>query len=145
MMNKNKKAWIRVVEATMGVLLVASVLFVMVARAPKSSENNIYETQHFILEQVSKNDALRAQIVQYDTSIVPQPDPPIVDVDNFIRGMMPSHLYFKFRVCEVDAACGILSYPAGTEKKEIYADEILITSTLDKYKPKKLRLFVWEK
>ena len=143
-MMKSKKAWIRIVEATVGVLLVASVLFVMVARAPKTSEKNIYETQHFILEQISKNDQLRGLIVNYDTSVIPQPDPPINEVDLFIRGMMPAYLDFKFRVCEVNAACGMLYYP-GNKEKEIYSDEILITSTLQQYSPKKVRLFVWER
>ena len=30
-------------------------------------------------------------------------------------------------------------------EKEVYADEILISSNLSDFKPKKLKLFVWEK
>ncbi|OGJ20910.1 hypothetical protein A3K73_07400 [Candidatus Pacearchaeota archaeon RBG_13_36_9] len=142
-MNKNKKAWIRIVEATMGVMLVASVLFVMVARAPKNTENNIYETQHFILEQVSKNDSLRRLILTYDEAA---PDPIIENqVNGMIRGMMPAYLEFSSRICKVDDVCGMYNYPAGIERKDIYADEILITSTLSQYNPKKVRLFVWGK
>jgi len=146
-MKNNKKAWIRIVEATMGVLLVASVLFVMVARAPKSSENNIYETQRFILEQVSKNDSLRDIILQYNEAGDPGVSPQI-DITNqvkgVIKGLLPPYFGFDIRICKVEDVCGIRTMPTGTDRKDIYADEILITSTLDDYKPKKLRLFIWE-
>ncbi len=147
MMKNNKKAWIRIVEATVGVLLLASVLFVMVARAPKSSENNIYETQRFALEQISKNETLRGMIMTYDVSTPGDADELAIKaaIDGVAGKLLPAYLGFDTRICGVSDACGILTYPAGADRKDIYSDEILITSTLDTYNPKKLRLFAWEK
>ncbi len=140
-MRKNKKAWLRIVEASISVLIIASVLFVMIARAPKAgNEEQIHETQRFVLEQINKNDTLRTRILQYDFS---SPDPTIIsDVSLEVEAILPPNFGFDVQICEVGDVCGMGSYP---DRKEVYADEILITSTLTEYKPRKLKLYIWSK
>jgi hypothetical protein len=137
-MMENKKAWLRIVEATIGVLLLASVLFIMVVRIPRGdSGDNIYDVQRFALEQVSKNDTLREEIL--DSTILDK-----VKTNRTIGNIIShqwAYLDYNFRVCGVEEVCGMVDYP----DKEVYADEILISSNLTKYSPKKLRLFVWRK
>ncbi len=145
-MIKNKKAWLRIVEATIAVLIIASVLFVMIFRLPEGdSGENIREMQRFALERVSKDDTLRERVISYDTSPVPAApalnEAIIIDVNNSINEIIPAYWGHDLRICEVEEICGIENYP----DKEVYADEILISSTLTEFSPKKLKLFVWRK
>ncbi len=143
-MMKNKKAWLRIVEATIAVLIIASVLFVMIARTPKTSnEDQIHETQRFVLEQINKNDTLRTRILEYDFTA---PDPTIIDdVNDEVEAILPPNFDFDVNICQVNDVCGMDSIPQNIEKKQVYADEILITSTLTSYKPRKLKLYIWNK
>jgi hypothetical protein len=136
---KSKKAWLRIVEASIAVLIIASVLFVMISRAPiDSNEKQIRETQRFVLEQINKNNSLRKQILQYDFS--PPPNPILTELENSIREILPPNLDFDVRICGVGDVCGMSSYP---DRREVFADEILVTSTLTDYKPRKVKLYVW--
>jgi len=134
---RNKKAWLRIVEATIGVLIVASVLFIMIVRTPRQGESSIPEIQRFILEQISKNQTLRGQILNDN----------LAGTNDYINSVLPPNLGFQARICEVEKVCGIEQFtPDLAEKvarKEVYGDEIFISSTLQEYKPKKLKLFVW--
>ena len=61
---------------------------------------------------------------------------------NEISLMLPKNLNFATNICGVNDACGSNEVPYD---KNVYTKEILISSTLEKYEPKKLRFFVWEK
>jgi len=135
-MKKNKKAWLRIVEATIAVLIVASVIFIMIVRAPREGESNVREMQRFVLEQVSKNDTLRAEVLNEDVG-------DSSETVEYINSTLPGNWGFQIRVCEVEEVCGMQSFPAEAARKEIYGDEIFISSTLQDYSPKKLKLFVW--
>lgn len=127
-----KRGWIRVAEAFTAVLIVLSVLILMSTRAPRPDvASNIHEAQRYVLEQISNNDSLRADILNNDTD----------NVNLFVKNALPTYLNFTVRVCEIGQVCAMDSYV----DKEIYADEILISSTLHDYNPKELKLFVWEK
>jgi len=130
---KNKKAWLRIFEAFVAILLVLGVLIVMVTRSysNKGGGESIQETQRFILEQISANDELRKDILQENNA----------HVNETIVSMIPSHWNFETRICNLSAVCGMSNYI----EKDVYADEILITGNLTFYNPKKLRLFVWMK
>lgn len=120
-------------EAFIAVLIVASVLIaIAVSKVPKrDSSESVHELQRFVLEQISSNETARAEVLNKDTT----------RVDSTIRELLPSNWEFTTKVCDVDEVCGMAKYT----DKEFYADEILITSTLETYSPKKLKMFMWEK
>jgi hypothetical protein len=130
---RNKKAWLRIVEASIAVLIVASVLMIMISRTPgKDRSEEVHEMQRFILEQISLNETLRGEILQED-----QTDK--TETESFVRKNLPVYYDFAIKVCEIEEICGMPFYI----EKEIYADEILITANLTYYQPKKLKFFVW--
>lgn len=127
---RGKKAWLRIVEAVIAVLILASVMIVMISREPRrSSAETIQETQRQILTQVSLNETFRGEILQNKKE----------NADIFINRVLPPYWSFVTRICEVDEVCGMPFYL----DKEIYADEILVAANLTRYSPKKLKLFVW--
>ena len=131
-MMRNKKGWIRIVEAFIAILIVASVLFVITSRVPiRDRTEEIHETQRFVLEQIATNNTLRGEILEGNKD----------NSEIFIENNIPTHWNFTVEICEVDNICGMPFYV----EEEVYADEILITSNLTKYSPKKLKLFVWSK
>lgn len=129
---RNKKAWLRIVEAFMAVLIVASVLIILAVRVPKQDRTeSIHNIQRNILEQISLNDTLRGEILQNDKT----------NTELYIKKNLPVYLNSTIRICGVTEICGMPFYV----EKEIYGDEILITANLTSYQPKKLKFFVWEK
>jgi len=127
---KNNKGWLRIVEAFIAILIVGGVLIYMATKEPaKSNTDSIHEFQRAMLEEISLNETLRGEILSNDAR----------GTESFVGNNTPLYLNFSIRICEVSDACGI-----GYIGKAVYADEILISSNLTKYSPKKLKLFLWE-
>ena len=96
----NKKGWIRVVEATIMVLLIVSVL-VFVSRERKiTSEPDINDYLYNVLDELAKDNGLRNQIINNDdngkeNSIT----------ENFLKERMPSYLYYDLEICSLEESC----------------------------------------
>lgn len=127
----NKKGWLRIVEAFIAVLIIASVLLVIISRSAKPVEEEIHEIQRSILKQIENNETLRADILQNEKQ----------KTTEFISRLIPVQLDFAIKICEIDDICRMEEYV----EKDVYADEILISATLQEYAPKKLKMFVWKK
>ncbi len=127
---KNRKAWLRIVEASIAVLIVASVLIVMISKTPgRDRSEEVHKMQRFILEQISLNETLRGEILRNDET----------NTESFVRKNIPVYYDFTMKICEIEEICGMPFYI----EKEIYTDEILIATNLTYYQPKKLKFFVW--
>ena len=62
---KNKKAWVRIVEATIASLIIIGFILVMMSRQQTKTPDigdEIYEKQRSILDILSKNESLRNDI-----------------------------------------------------------------------------------
>lgn len=134
-MMKDKKAWLRIIEAFMAILIVASVLIIVMLRNPSQLDrgDEIYEKQRFILKQVSLNDSLRGEILISKTN----------NTEKFIESLAPVSWNFTTRVCGFEEICEML--PSFNIEKEVYVDQILITSNLTYFNPRKFKFFVWMK
>jgi len=132
----NKKAWIRIVEAFIAILLVAGVLaFVFVKQIQKpAKEEAIIQIQRIILDEIADDKDLRTAVLAEDKSTI----------KNHITNRIPADLDFDICISDVGDNCNPLEVEIYT-KKDIYVDEIIISSTLTEYNPRKLRLFIWEK
>jgi len=126
------KAWVRIVEASIAILIITSALVILVLRPSEEQDisKEIHEMQRLVLRQISLDDDLRQEILQGK----------VVNTEKFIQERVPSSWGFEVKVCEIDEICSMSDQEI---KEEIYADEILISATLQEYAPKKLKLFVW--
>ncbi len=131
MRRKNKKGWIRIVEAFLAVLIVMGAVVIIMARQPvqSSADNQIYERQTQILEIIRNNNSLRSNILDGKT----------YNVDDIIVAMIPSSWNFTTSICDINDICSA-NVPLG---KDIYTKEIIISSNLTLYSTKKLRFSVW--
>tara|TARA_Y100000310_G_C20604014_1_gene774544 strand:+ start:567 stop:980 length:414 start_codon:yes stop_codon:yes gene_type:complete len=132
--NKERKAWLRIVEAFLAILIIMGAVLVLLSRQEQSADisQDVYEKQRQILELISKNDDLRQEVILGNDAVVSEA----------ILNLIPSSWDFAINICGLNDIC---PNPGNYENKEIFATEIIITSTLLNYNPKKLRFFVWMK
>ena len=140
---KNKRGWIRVVEALTAILLLAGVFLVAINQGrgeDTSFSERIQNSEAAILRDIQLNNTLRAEIIATSGAIE-------WDSGNFpaqtkakIIEKTPDYLNCTAKIC----ATGDLCLPAAQDKT-IYAESVIITSTLQTYNPRQIKLFCWEK
>ncbi len=144
---RNKRGWIRILEATIAVMIVAGVLIVAYA---KQVDNGVgpadyfYNLQSQILMDISASSDLRLLVLEDDEA----------GLSSFVDGKIPSAFGYYLRVCElgdINDFCKIddVVVVAEIKDKNVFVNEIIISADLGdgnnaKYEPKKVRLFVWE-
>ncbi len=134
MRKKDIKAWLRIVEAFIAVLIVIGVVLAVLSKQSPGANisESVYEKQRNILNIIGKNNGLRAYVLAGNNA----------EINNVIDDMVPASWNYATEICELDSICNSASTP---NDKEVYTTEVVITSTLTQYSPKKLRFFVWMK
>ncbi len=146
---KNKKGWIKVSEAFLAILLIAAVIILVAGNTGVREEDpkeRISNSQILILRDIQLNDELRQEIIDTSGEIdwdegFPTP------VKNRIEERKPSWLECVAKICDPEDEC-ILSDEKisgfGLEEENIYTQSALITSTIDTFNSRQLKLFCWE-
>ena len=141
----NKRAWIRILEATIGVMIVSSVLIVVYSNQETdrvTSEEYIFNLQKKILTDIYSRDDLRKAVL--DGS----PDN-ISYIENYTNDRIPTSFSHSIRVCKLGNQTDFCNLNEtiflDTVGKDIYAEEIVISSDFEiGYNPKKVKLFIWD-
>lgn len=149
----DKRGFIRTLEAIIAIIIVFVFIYVLmqgtINTATKGTES-IKSLQEEVLRGISESEALRNCIVKLTPNYLDISEiPGLLDDDIIcvadIKTYMQSNLG-KFKqsyalvICNVDASCGI---PSDLPDKNVYTTAIIITSSLQDYKPKIVRLWVW--
>ena len=145
-MVKNKHGWVRIVEAFIAVMLIAGVVIVVLSQGyagEKDVAPEVYDVEILILREIQLDNGLREEILVLDiTNPVSSEDatfPAIVK--SRIDARLPDYLECVEKICEMDKICAMDYYI----EKEVYAQAIGITATLQTYNPRQLKLFCWMK
>lgn len=129
---KNKKAFIRIIEAVFAILIIVGAVLILISNNIKNSDisKEVYEKQKYILEIISNNEAMRNEIISGKTDLV----------NSFIKSSVPKNWQFSTCITEIDSVCN----NSPVENKDIYVSETIISSSLTTYNiSKKLRFFIW--
>lgn len=147
---KGKRGWIRILEATMAILVITSILVVVYTKQPEEKEDAsefIYLLQKEVLDGIALDDNLRNSILAIGTS-TPLDDPSFVTLTDFIDSKVPSTIETRIRICELTnppTPCKLdPSDVALTIDRDIFVEETVILANLTHYSPKKVKLFMWE-
>lgn len=141
---KNKKGWIKVVEAFIAIIFLVGVIFLVVSSEKfKKQEPNLYEEMAYeVLFDMQINDTIRKEIIsQTDFDI----DSNSTGFSAVLRDYLKLHeisgadCYTK--VCSAIGDCLIDRDFDG----DIFVSEILITSSVDSYSPRKVKMFCLSK
>lgn len=141
--NWNKKGWIKIVEAFVAILLVTGVILFSINQGYIGQEDissQVYAIQLSILREIELDDVLKNDILNitnlpldWNNQSFPQ------EVKNKITARTPNYLNCEAKICEISDTCDIERY----FDKNIYAQSVSVSSNLQFYSPRKLKLFCW--
>ena len=133
---KNKKAWIRIVEAFIAIMLIMAAFIVIMnkQKIKGNFEEQISSLENSILVSISRDDYLRGKVlIRNETS-----------VGNYVSTLVPASLDSKIRICDYEDLCSL----GFNIDNEVYSDEVLIVANLTYYPSgnmTKLKIFMWRK
>jgi|TARA_B100001971_G_C18077212_1_gene476322 hypothetical protein len=140
---KQKKAWIRIIEAFVTILLITGILLIVLNKGYISKNDNsekIYEDEQVILREIQLNNSLRQEIL--NIGVLPVEWNNLSEnVKNKIIFETPSYLNCEAKICSVNEICVLNEI----SNKDIYVQKTIITATLEKNNPRQLKLFCWRK
>lgn len=138
---KNKRGWIRIVEALIAILLIAGFL-ILIINNPKNGQKDIsakvYVTENAILREIQLNFTYRDYILGIAET---------VEFENFddnlkdhITSRVPNYLNCISKICDfyIDPVCDIVS-----SEENLYVRSVMIAADSTTYDPKLLKIFCW--
>ena len=141
---KNKRAWLRILEATIAIMIIAGVLIVVYSRQGEKEDlsDYIYTLQKEILKGISLDSELRNATFSDNEQAL----------TDFAETKVPASLEFEIRICNLTlnneaAPCKLSSSTAARmlqEKKDVFSEEIVFAGDYQIYAPRKVKLFIWE-
>ncbi len=133
---KNKKAWVRIVEATIAVLILLGFSLYLINQHSSSNEvsEQVSRIEYEILEEAMSDSTIRAEVLDGKNSLL----------DEFVETRLPPVLNFITKICNPEEAC-LAELPEEAKNKEIYSEDIVVSANLTYYNPKKVAIFAWVK
>lgn len=139
----NKKGWIRIVEASIAIIIILFVLLSVSQIRERRFERDLSESINPLLEEIAKNTGMREKIIADSENSN--------EAENTIKAFLEERLRdpnigYDVRICKIDEVCGLDKYPTGVSGN-LYAGSRIISSTLSTMGtgPKKINLFLWIK
>src|SRR3972149_8332461 len=132
-MIKNKRGWIRVVEAFVAVLLIGGVIILAVSQNDDGQDAEIsagvYEDQASMLNAVQSNETLRNSILGINGTILPlgiNDSGFPADVNAKLEEKNPGYLLCDAKICLLEQECVI----ENTASSDVYASQATIFANL---------------
>lgn len=126
-------------EAFLAVLIIIGVFFTQIKNIAPGPKQNVLLIEKSLLQEIARNTSFRNEIVMSDITSGPL----ILDSSSaspmvkYLVTRMPSGVNFTLMICEPADTCSL-------GRKNVYAQDIFISSTLSTFQPRKLKLFMWE-
>ena len=128
----NKKGIVRIIEAALASFILIGFVAIVLANQVQKPDlsDNIYRIEHQILREIADNYTLRDKVMHGNK----------IEIENFIASRLaPFPLNFSVSIDSPESSSPC-NCPA---EKDIYADDIIVSTNLSSYGPQKLSLFVW--
>lgn len=150
----NKRGWIRILEATISVLIVASVLMVVYTKQVDRGvepADYFYSLQRQILSDIAISSDMRINVLNVVDN--DESDSNYLVLVTFIEEEVPDFVGFSLSICELGSFedhCKMRSSDfIKTMEKDVFVEDFLISADLGdgtnhKYDPRKVRLYMWE-
>ena len=132
MVIRDKKGFLRIVEAFVAILLIIGALLIVYTRVLPGPQvpSQVYNFQKTLLDEMAANETMRNYILQSNLG----------PVQDFIGARVPAGFEYEVKICEPGNIC-----PSTEYHEEIYSTERIISVTLEQeeLKPKKIKIFMW--
>lgn len=125
-------------EAVVAILIMTSVLIIIYTNNPSDEtySDYVYNLQIRILDDVASSGELRNATLFFDEGGK-------ATLTNAIAKMVPANFNFSISVCDLSSPNCLTSVESGDS--DVFVEDRIISSNYEKYRPKILRLFIWEK
>ncbi len=143
---KNRRGWIRIVEAFTAILIIAGVMLIVIAnqgtRQPDTT-SVISNTEISILNGIQLNNTMRAEIlstsgtVQWSNFSTAAPNTML-----YIDNQRPNTIDCAAQICRQSDLC---VFSSANKSISIYSESVTITSTINQFNPRVLKLFCWQR
>ena len=142
---RNIRGWTRIAEAFVAVLLLASIVLFVISKGDNQTGDispAVQDVEISILREIQLNSTIRAEVLGTNGEINWTDFPSQVPNTNTkINSRIPNYLNCMAKICDPSGPCLL----TGVQEKNIYAESAMITSTLNTFKPRMVKLFCWEK
>jgi hypothetical protein len=145
---KNKKAWVKMVEVFISIMLMtASIVMVLNKNVFSGEEMKEVDGQMtYILRTIQINETLRSEVVDSGADLPVEwedfEESGLTKNKNTILEKIPANLECEAKVCELNDNCINENTPAD---KNVYSKATYISADLNTYNPRQLKLFCWRK
>ncbi len=143
----NKRGWVRLVEAFISIVLLASVLLVILSSNSSArirAQEDISNKQVAILRDIQLNDELRAEILELGTieNVFPIEWNSFEysgagNVKNRLEELFPEGLDCGAKICVFGDQCDL----EGISGKDVYVKSVVISANAKTYYPKELKIY----
>ncbi len=140
-MIRNKKGWIKIVEAFVAVLLLAGVMIVVGGANPQKESlfERAHEIQIEILREIQLNDSLRAEIIGTNGEVRWEDFPS--ETKQKIQDKKPAWFEdCQAKICDSGESCE-LDEP---QEENVFSESVIISANITEYNPRVLKLFCWD-
>lgn len=141
---RNKKAWIKIAEAFIAILMIVSALSIILISdlvRKDDGSDQIHEQEFYILQKIQFNSSLRSEILDISTLPIESTSPSFpFNFTLILNSTELRNLNCSLKVCIIGDSCVADNLPSN---KEVYARSIIINSDLDTYDPRELSIFCW--
>ncbi|MBS3091423.1 hypothetical protein J4217_03190 [Candidatus Pacearchaeota archaeon] len=136
----NKKGWIRILEASIAIIIIFGVLAFMVQEKKINNGKDLSQELPTLLDEIANNNILREKIVT--TADVAGVE---AEIEDFLATKLTNpNIKYKVKICEMDnTPCPLVPYPT-TIDNEVYTKERTISSVLTKIAPRRVKIFMWQ-
>lgn len=153
--NKNKRGWLRILEATIAVLLISGVLIFVYSRQPSAGTDSaeyFYSLESELLSDISSSSELRLNVLNADDNNPNDPD--YMALNDFVSSRIIDVVDFYISICDLGSDEDFCKMDTetyiATKEKNVFVQDVVISADLGvgedaKYNPRMLRLFMWEK
>jgi len=132
----NNRGFMRVVEATIAIILVLGSLIILASRQDFEERKDLSEILPQILNEIAHDEGFRRKIVGGENVLG--------ELESFVDDRIENpSLKFEIKICELDDLCSLTEAPENS--KDIYVAERVISTSIEepRFDPKKVRIFLW--
>lgn len=125
------------------ILIITGIMLTVLNKGFISKSGNsekIYEREQAILREIQLNNSLRNEILEFEDLPVEWENFP-ANVKNKITSEAPVNFECQAKICGLNEICDLNK----EIEKGIYVQKTIITANLEKYSPRELKIFCWEK
>ena len=144
-----KKGFLRIVEASMAILIILGALFVISSRKEIENRADLSSILRKLLDEIAKDQEMRQKVVYYDLSKYRNETPnnqTLKEIALFLDERINNPiLNYSISICRADEVCPIYNQFPVDSPADIYAAERIVTTTPNQEsgEKRKIKIFLW--